>query len=109
MMIKQNAEDKNNGNLSKSESSENRELFKRALAEAIEMKIRKEEEGIELTASTSRRHKVRMNRLFRERVGGSQLPFPEVDNFFERIRSKLIIKFKINELRDKRKERRRAK
>ena len=61
-------------------SGDNFELFKRALAEAIEMKIRKEEEGIELTASTSRRHKIRMNRLFREYIGSSFIPFPELDN-----------------------------
>ncbi len=40
----------------------------------------------------SRRHKIRMNRLFRERVGGSFLPFAEVDTPIERIRSRLRIK-----------------
>jgi hypothetical protein len=39
----------------------------------------------------SRRHKIRMNRIFRERVGGKFLPYPEVDNLFERIRSKIVI------------------
>ena len=40
----------------------------------------------------SRRHKIRMNRIFRERVGSPTfLPYPEVDNLFERIRSKIII------------------
>ncbi len=56
----------------------------------------------------SKRHKIRMNRLFRERVGGSFLPFPEVDCFYERARSKVIVKLKINEFLDKYKERRRA-
>ena len=42
----------------------------------------------------SKHHKIRMNRLFRERVGGSFLPFPEVDNLYERLRSKLIKKLK---------------
>jgi len=35
-----------------------------------------------------------MNRLFRERVGGSFLPFPEVENLYERVLSKLVIKLK---------------
>ena len=39
----------------------------------------------------SRRHKIRMNRIFRERFGSSNLPYPEVDNLFERIRSKIVI------------------
>ncbi len=53
-----------------------------------------------------KRHKIRMNRLFRERVCGTFLLFPEVDNFYERVRSKLVIKLKINEFLDRRKERR---
>ena len=56
----------------------------------------------------SKRHKIRMNRLFRERVGGSFLPFPEVDCFYERVRSKIVLKLKINEFLDKCKERRRT-
>ena len=40
----------------------------------------------------SHRHKIRMNRLFRERVGGKFLPFPEVDNIFEKARSWVVIK-----------------
>ena len=39
----------------------------------------------------SHRHKIQMNRIFRERVGGSFLPYPEADNLFERIRSKIVI------------------
>ena len=54
----------------------------------------------------SKRLKIRMNRLFRERVGGLFLPFPEVDCFYERARSKIIVKLKINELLDKCKKRR---
>ena len=57
----------------------------------------------------SKRHKIRMNRLFRERVGGSFIPFPEVDTIYERVRSHFIIKFKINEISDRRKKRRRTK
>ena len=80
-------------------SKENREFFKRALAEAMDLKIKnieKESGDIEMSLP-SRRHKIRMNRLFRERVGGSFLPFPEVDNLYERGRSKLLIKLKIDE------------
>ena len=50
---------------------------------------------------SSKRHKIRMNRLFRERVGSSFLPFPEVDCFYERARSKIIVKLRINEFLDK--------
>lgn len=87
---------------------ENRELFKRALFEAIDMKIHKIEEEAEnmKMPPVSRRHKIRMNRLFRERVGGSFLPFPEEDNLYERLRSKLRIKLGSNEVLDFSKERR---
>ena len=51
--------------------------------------------------------KRQMNRLFRERVGGSFLPFPEEDTVYERVRSYFVIKFKINEFSDRRKKRRR--
>ena len=56
----------------------------------------------------SKRHKIRMNRVFRERVGGTFLPFPEVDNIYERVRSKLVIKLKINEISDRLKEGKRS-
>ena len=56
----------------------------------------------------SKRYKIRMNRLFRERVGSSLLPFPEVDCVYERIRSKIVVKLKVNELLDKCKKRRRS-
>ncbi|MBE6548700.1 MAG: hypothetical protein E7667_07515 [Ruminococcaceae bacterium] len=56
----------------------------------------------------SKRHKIRMNRLFRERVGGSFLPFPEVDCFYESVRSKIVVKLKINAFLDKCKENRRT-
>ena len=91
-------------------SKENLKLFKRALSEAIEAKIRKTEEETKdmETPLTSKRHKIRMNRLFRERVGGTFIPFPEVDNFHERARSNLIVKLKINEFLDHHKERKGA-
>ena len=71
----------------------------------MDLKIRKIEEEIndvELP-QPSKRHKIRMNRIFRERVGGTFLPYPEADNFYEKVRSKVIVKLKINEVPDKRK------
>ena len=76
--------------------NEGRELLKRAISEALDSKIRKiEEETKDMKMPPySRRHRTKMNRLFRERAGSSHLPFPEVDNVYERVRSKLVIKFK---------------
>ena len=45
-------------------------------------------------------HKIRVNRLFRDHLGGDFLPFPEVDSFYERARSKIVIKLKINKFLD---------
>ena len=92
-------------------ANENRALFKRALSDAADLEIRKIEEKIKNMEipPPSKRHKIRMNCLFRERVGGTFLPFPEVDNLYARVRSKLVIKLKINEFFDRRKKRRRAK
>lgn len=75
------------GNTKKSteDINENLELFKRALSEAIDLKIHQmevEAKNIEMPP-ISRRHKIRMNRLFREYVGGSFLPFPEGKNLSE--------------------------
>ena len=39
----------------------------------------------------SNRHKIKMNRMFREKANCKELPFPEVDNIWERLRSKLVI------------------
>ena len=104
-IAKQDAENTNGEIFSESMSNENRELFRRALSDAMDLKIRKIEEeinDIELP-QPSKRHKIRMNRIFRERVGGDFLPYPEADNFYEKVRSKVIIKLKINEVPDKRK------
>jgi len=49
----------------------------------------------------SKRYRIKMNRLFRERVGGSFLPFLEDDSLYERVRSKIVIRLKINELKDR--------
>ena len=85
-------------------SEENRELFIRALSDAVESKIGKMDEEVNNMEipPPSRRHKIRMNRIFRERVGGSFLPFPEEDNLYERIRSKLVIKLNSKEFRSHR-------
>ena len=104
---KQN-DDLNGEDFSSGNSNESRELFKRALSEALDSKIQDSEEKIKdmEMPGPSRRHKIRMNRLFRERVGGSFLPFPEADNIYERARSRFVIKFKINEISNRRKKRR---
>lgn len=58
------------------------------------------DEGLDIDDNTepvevSHRHKIRMNRLFRERVGGKFLPYPEVDNVFERTRSWFVVKLNL--------------
>ena len=72
----------------------------------FDIKIEEEIGDIEVPP-LSKRHKIKMNRMFRERVGCSSIPFPEVDCFYERARSKIIVKLKINEFLDKYKKRRR--
>jgi len=91
--------------------NENRELFKRALSEAVDSKISIIEEKNKDTEipHPSKRHKIRMNRIFREHVRGHFLPFPEADNIYERIRSTLIVKLKINQFIGRREERGRKK
>ena len=89
-----------------SSSNDDLELFKRALSEALDSKICEIEEEIKDVElpPPSKRYKIRMNRLFRERACGAFLPFPESDNLYERFRSRLIVKFKINEFIDRLKE-----
>lgn len=41
------------------------------------------------------RARKRLNRLFREVVGSSNIPHPEVDNYYELIRSKIVRFFKV--------------
>lgn len=38
----------------------------------------------------SDRFKIRMNRVFREQAGIKNIPHPEVDNLYERVRSRII-------------------
>ncbi len=72
---------------------DNYELFKEALDNAT-LEIEQDIEDIQYTPS--RKHKIRMNRIFRENVGGKFLPYPEVDSLYEKIRSRVIIKLKLN-------------
>ena len=66
------------------------ELIKVASSDIFdeELDIDENTESIEV----SHRHKIRMNRFFRERVGGKFLPYPEVDNLFEKVRSWVVKK-----------------
>lgn len=43
----------------------------------------------------SNRFKKKMNRVFREEVGVSYAYYPEVDNIYEHIRSRIIRKYKV--------------
>ena len=106
---KQDAENIHDEDFFEGMSHENRELFKRALFDAMDSEIHEIEEEIKdmEIPPPSKRHKIRMNRLFRERVGGSFLSFPEEDNLYEKVRSKLVIKLKINEIFDRRKKQKR--
>lgn len=44
----------------------------------------------EYTPQFSVRHKRKINRLFREEIGSKSARYPEVDNWFERVRSKIV-------------------
>ncbi len=39
------------------------------------------------------KHRRKMNRFFREKIGSANIPYSEVDNCYERTRSKLMVKF----------------
>jgi hypothetical protein len=88
-IVHPNIENKNDDDFFADDAS--RVWFKRALEEALEVDVFDFEEKNEMMPF-SRRHKIRMNRFFRERVGTSSLPYPEADNLFERIRSRIVIK-----------------
>jgi len=81
----------------------NEEQFDGLLENAMEELATEEAEDAENAELQpySRRFKIKMNRLFRERVGGTFLPFPEEDNAYERLRSKIVIAFRINEIVDR--------
>ena len=64
-------------------ADDNLELFKRLLTDVVDEQFRelyRESKDVELPPP-SRRHQLEMNRLFREEVGGSFIPFPDVDNY----------------------------
>lgn len=46
------------------------------------------------TTEFSDRFKRRMNRMFREQVGSQRIPHPEVDNGWERLRSRVVCMWK---------------
>ena len=108
---KQEVEETDDNDFFEGMSDETRELFRRAAFKVVDEELRQIEEEMKdvVMPPPSKRYKIRMNRLFRERVRGSFLPFPEEDNLYERVRSKLVIKIKINEVLDRRKRRRQEK
>ena len=97
--INQQIEDTEDDDFFVFESEEVRKRFIQKLWESVDPEFADDEEieNMERPPAT-KRHKIRMNRLFRERVGGTFLPFPEADNFYQRARSKIVIKLRINKL-----------
>ena len=97
--INQQIEDTEDDDFFVFESEEVRKRFIQKLWESVEPELPDDEEieNMERPPAT-KRHKIRMNRLFRERIGSSFLPFPEADNFYQRARSKIIVKLRINKL-----------
>ena len=47
--------------------------------------------------------KIKMNRIFREYAGIKKVPHPEVDNLYERIRSRIVRVFFLIKYRNKKK------
>lgn len=76
--------------------------LKEALRICVEEELKEIDERI-AQASTEEfvfndKHKIRMNRMFRERVGiKDRIPYPEVDTKYERCRSSLVRRFLIIE------------
>lgn len=103
---KQKTQPTNEDHVLEKMSNETRLVFKHALFEMAEMTIQTVDKETENVPMPSKRYKIQMNRLFRERIGSSHLPFPTVDNRYERVRSRLRIRLKINDFFDRRKERR---
>ena len=73
-------------------NQELKDLFNQAKNEKYDEEIASCQEPVEV----SNRHKINMNRIFRELVQSKFIPFPEVDNFYERTRSWLIVKLHLS-------------
>lgn len=71
-----------------------REIYCKALDGAVDKDVEEFKKIGKSKVEYTKRYKIKMNRFFRERVGG-RIPYPEVDNRFERLRSKLVKKFKL--------------
>ena len=67
---------------------------KSKLAQACELSLQENEINCDVKIEFSKRHKRRINRIFRE-IGSKKIIYPEVDNYFERIRSRIITKVNI--------------
>ena len=73
-------------------NQEPKDLFIQAINEKFDEELAQFDEPVEV----SDRHKIKMNRIFRELVQSKFLPYPEVDNFYERTRSWLIVKLHLS-------------
>ena len=76
--------------------------LKEALQICVEEEIKEIDERIAQASAEefefSEKHKIRMNRMFRERVGiKDRIPYPEVDTKYERFRSSIVRRFLIVE------------
>lgn len=76
--------------------------FKEALRHCVDEEMKEIDERIAQASAGefefSDKHKIRMNRLFRERVGiKDKIPYPEVDTKCERFRSSIVRRFYIIE------------
>ena len=74
------------------------EQFDELIHDACEAYVKEEAEKFLAIDTTdvhepSKRFKLNMNRLFREHVGGNYIPHPEVDNWFERARSWVVVRW----------------
>ena len=69
-------------------NQELKDLFIQAENEKYDEDIASCQEPVEV----SNRHKRNMNRIFRELVHSKFIPYSDVDNFYERTRSWLIVK-----------------
>ena len=73
-------------------NQEMKDLFIQTENEKYDEDIASCQEPVEV----SDRHKIKMNRIFRELVQSKFIPYPEVDNFYERTRSWLIVKLHLS-------------